>query len=249
MRLAALLILLIGHAAGEVPTQPTSKPFAISSDPAGQLYPQVVDACNDFGVGSTWSQRDDGTWEYERSNPGGYFDGRVSLKFGGGRVEVSGWRYAYQAWTVTSVSLVQTDRLTVVEYTIRTPAGMPDWTIRGEAKHTAELMADAGIREMVGEVLAALGGKPYDDGPYLSAIRNKRNAPGWVSVKVDSAIDLLASRSPRLREMGEEEIRSYGWEAAAYLRQIDQSKLSVEQRRAVQCLLSEYPFAAGAANQ
>lgn len=222
-------------------TGPTTRPFAITSDPAGQLWPQAVNTCDDCGPGWTWCLREDGAWEYERTNPTGYINGRITLRFQTDRTEISWSRYSVAAWQISTFSINQTDRESTVDFVVRTPAGMADWPYRITARHTADLMSDPALRAMLDAVLSELGAGPYDDGEYVAAVRSGARVSGKITARIDDELTRLRSSKWSERDKAEQAIRDAGWCGAVYLRQIDQSKLSIEQRRAVNCLLAEWP--------
>jgi hypothetical protein len=161
----------------------------------------------------------------------------------GNDLEIYATHWPATNWTCPLFRLIQTPGETAVEVLIRTPPGMPDWRFTAKRRHTAELATDPVILGLLNESLAELGQPPYDSGEYLRTIRESRIVDGWIGAKVEDAIQLLGSRSPRLRSMGQSEIEDLGWPAAVYLRRRDLRDLTCEQRRAVLAILIDYPDA------
>lgn len=172
-----------------------------------------------------------GTWESrDNAECGGFYDGRVYLTVGPGRIELGGWRNSWRDWAFYSVVIVQTPGEVRAEYILRTPNDLPDALfLASEPDLTLLLIRHPEIVVLYGEFLQQIGSPPFAFDAAVSAQVSPRDwtCPPGIVAAVARLLPVLDSPRYHDRAGAESELADLGRDGALYLLlKLDRHRLS-----------------------
>ncbi len=220
-------------------------PFNLQMTEGRLVLSSSPDACGQKGP-KCWRTSAVGL-EYDDYNPGGYFDGRVSLRSTTESMEMGGWRRNFRDWEITEFIVTQGSGHTSAQLTIRTPVGQPDITLCfDEPDPTLMMIRHPELTPLMGELLAAMG--PSDSVDLDSSVVAQVNPDEWetpaeMAESVAAALPRLNSPKWQERSKAEDELADLGRDGALYLLlRVDRRKLSAEQNLAIDRLVRRFPL-------
>jgi hypothetical protein len=195
------------------------------------------------GPGRYWCS-EAGQSQFDDYRPKCYFSGRVCVRSEKGAIELAGWREVYHDWQVIRFSLTQMPGETRAEYTVRTPVGQPDVTVRFTEPNTVQMVRrHSEVPVLLSEILTGIGAEPYDTGPFVRWQSDEMQpaASPDIESQVRGLVGLCESDSWRDREWAIAALEELGIEGAKALLSMDRDELSPAENMAIDLVLSKWP--------